>query len=71
MTICGFLQFRACIGGNHGYIDSMRFALRYNDNGRLVRTAWQTTMSRVLDMADFYRSEGCEIVSILYKDCRE
>jgi hypothetical protein len=44
------------------------FALKYIDaDGRLLRTAWQSDLSVISNMADFFESEGCEIVSFLVK----
>ena len=46
----------------------MYFALRYKTpNNRIITTAWQHTISRVRDMADFYENQGCEIISFMFK----
>lgn len=47
---------------------AMYFALRYKTpNNRIITTAWQHTISRVRDMADFYENQGCEIISFMFK----
>ena len=46
----------------------MQFALRYFDPQRgMIVNAWQSSLSVVRDMADFYESQGCTIVSLKWR----
>lgn len=45
----------------------MKFALRYRTDRGYILTAWQSSLSVIRDMADFYENKGYEIVSIRVK----